>query len=39
MACKKASQENLKVVVLKGNDYDNIKKCIQGKDCTATVIG
>jgi len=39
IACKKAEEHNMKVVVLKGNDFENIKKCIQAKECIATIIG
>jgi len=38
VACQKAQKHNMRVVVLKGEDYKNLKKCIQGKDFKGTLI-
>jgi uridylate kinase len=39
VASKKAEQLKLKVIILNGNNIDNLKNCLDGKEYIGTVIG
>lgn len=38
IAAKKAQELGVKVIVLNGNNFDNIECCLEGKECVGTII-